>query len=140
MTRTEDSPQGQGRESAGTPHDRPGNGFVFNQPSAVVLLYLGGFLFAGVPTVCGVVMAYLWRREPGSPWALTHHIYMIRTFWLAVLALVLGLGLSVVWIGPVSVGVVILAFGGLQMIARCIASLNRAQKSVAMPAPRTLLF
>jgi uncharacterized membrane protein len=60
---------------------RDANDFQMNRPTVVSLLYLGSFL-AGITTLIGVVLAYMWKGEAQEPWEESHFRYAIRTFWI----------------------------------------------------------
>ena len=126
--------------------------FRFNPPTLICALYIAAY-FTGISAVIGVVLAYVWRREDNAAWEDTHYIYLIRTFWMAVLGL-LG-GIVVVFAAAVvteratdtsDAGIVaiitglVLAFALVVLLAvRCALSLVNAQRSRPMPRPRTWL-
>ena len=76
----------------------------------------GKFVF-GLPSIVAVIMNYVRRNEAAGTWLEGHFRWQIRTFWFALLWLVvtaivaaplilaLGLGLVVWWIGLVAVGI-----------------------------------
>lgn len=52
-----------------------------NGPTLVGLLYLATY-FTAVSAPVGVVLAYVWRRQPVPEWQRSQFTYLIRTFWL----------------------------------------------------------
>lgn len=117
------------------PHvSRPGEGFDFNRPTIIALLYLASFL-TGVTAIVGVILAYVWRGEGGDPWASSHYTYLIRTFWMGLIGSIVGGILTIVLIGiPMLIAVAI------WLLVRTVMSLINAQKQAPMPDPQTLLF
>lgn len=110
------------------------NGFDFNQPTIINLLYLGSF-FTGVSGLVGIVLAHVWQGENGEDWAQSHFTYMIRTFWIGFVATIISFLLMIVLIGFLLMPVVAIWFG-----VRSVLSLVKAQKREPMPDPETLLF
>ena len=43
-------------------------GFDFNRPTIIALLYLASFL-TGITGLVGLILAYVWKSEPGDEWA-----------------------------------------------------------------------
>lgn len=56
-------------------------GFDMNRPTVISLLYLGSFL-AGITSLIGVILAYVWNGEAHEGWEDSHYRYHIRTFWI----------------------------------------------------------
>ncbi|MFM9852407.1 MAG: DUF4870 family protein [Sphingomonadaceae bacterium] len=111
-----------------------GNGFDFNRPTIVALLYLASFA-VGLTGIVGLVLAYVWKSEPHEAWEATHYSYHIRTFWFGLLGIFIGTVLTLVLIG-----ILILIAVAVWVIVRSVLSLIKAQKREAMPDPQTLLF
>lgn len=109
-------------------------GFEFNRPTIIGLLYAGSYI-TGISGIIGLVLAYVWRSEPNQPWEATHYTYLIRTFWLSIVAVVVGFITLIV-----GIGFVILALIGIWALVRIVLSLVNAQKRLPMPNPETLLF
>ncbi|BDI60056.1 DUF4870 family protein [Qipengyuania nanhaisediminis] len=107
------------------------SGFDFNRPTVVSLLYLGSFL-TGISGLVGIVLAHVWAGEDGENWTRSHYTYLIRTFWIGLIASVLlavtVIGLVLIWLPALWVGV------------RSVMSLIKAQERAPMPDPKTLLF
>lgn len=115
--------------SAPPPPAKAGS-FEFNHPTVIALLYLGSFV-TGITALVGVVLAYVWKDEPGQEdWMQSHYAYLIRTFWIGLIGSVAGVILTVVLIGVF----VLLATAAL-VIVRSIMSLLAAQKRAPMPNP-----
>jgi uncharacterized membrane protein len=55
--------------------------FQLNRPTVVALLYLGGFI-TGITVIIGLVLSYMWQKEPLEPWEASHYRWHIRTFWI----------------------------------------------------------
>lgn len=110
------------------------NGFEFNRPTIVGLLYVASCI-TGVSAIIGVVLAYAWKGEPHQPWEETHYTYLIRTFWIGVIGTVVGV-LTLL----IGVGFLILLGIGIWALVRSVLSLVSAQKREPMKDPETLLF
>lgn len=77
---------------------------------------IAGMFVFGLPSIAAVIMNYVRRREVAGTWLESHFRWQIRTFWFALLwllvtaivaaplLLALGLGVIVWWIGLVAVG------------------------------------
>lgn len=115
------------------PPANPTGGFDFNKPTIIGLLYLASYL-TGVTAVIGVVLAYVWRSEPGEGWEASHYTYLANTFWIGLVGAVIGFVLMIVLIG-----FLVLAAVGVLCLVRVIMSLINAQKKMPMPNPGTLL-
>jgi len=59
------------------------NDFDMNRPTIISLLYLGSFL-AGITSIIGVILAYVWNGESHDSWEDSHYRYHIRTFWIGI--------------------------------------------------------
>lgn len=122
-------------DPANRPGATSGSGFDFNRPTIVGLLYLAVYITGGITGLVGVVLAYIWRGEAHQPWEATHYTYLIRTFWIWVVANILG-GITVI----VGVGFLILGIIWIWWGVRAVMSLINAQKREPMKDPETLLF
>ena len=110
------------------------SGFEFNRPTIVGLLFAASYV-TGVSGIIGVVLAYAWKSESHLPWEETHYTYLIRTFWIVVVASVLGMITLLI-----GVGFLVLLAVGVWGLVRTIMSLINAQKREPMKDPETLLF
>lgn len=116
------------------PPATPVGGFDFNRPTIVGLLYAGS-LITGISGLIGLVLAYVWKGDQHEPWEETHYVYLIRTFWLALAASVVGF-LTIILV----IGIFIMLATCIWVLVRTVLSLVNAQKRAPMPDPRTLLF
>lgn len=116
------------------PEATPVGGFEFNRPTIVGLLYVGSCL-TGVSGIVGLVLAYVWKGEPLQPWEDTHYTYLIRTFWIGLVASLVG-----VFTMLLGIGFLILALTAIWALVRTVMSLVKAQARAPMPDPSTLLF
>lgn len=130
-----DEPQdGQQPQPTSTQPPATAQGFDFNHPTIVSLLYLASFV-VGVTSIVGLVLAYIWKGEPHEAWEESHYQYLIRTFWIGLLGAAIGFVLLVVLIG-----VFVLIAVGVWVIVRAIMSLLNAQKRLPMPNPETWMI
>lgn len=110
------------------------SGFDFNQPTIISLCYLASFV-TGITGLVGIVLAHVWQGENRDNWSASHFSYLIRTFWLGLVASLIATVLSFVLIGFVLFPVIAIWVG-----VRSVMSLLKAQKQEPMPDPETLLF
>ena len=115
------------------PEATPTGGFGFNRPTIIGLLFVGSYL-TGISGLIGLVLAYVWKSEPHQPWVATHYTYLIRTFWLALAAIFIGIITLII-----GIGFLILFAVGIWALVRVILSLVKAQQRAPMPDPMTLL-
>ena len=106
-----------------------------NQPMIVAICYLAGWMTGGVSGIVAVVLAYIWQGENKEEWARSHYTYLVRTFWISLIAGVIGAVLTLVLIG-----FLILMIVPVWVTVRAVVSLLKAQKQEPMPDPNTLLF
>ena len=117
-------------------------------PIVVYALYLAGFFTGGLTALVGLIMAYVLKGDAG-PRAASHYVLQINTFWLATLAYVVTVVLSVMGFPLLflhGAGIVFFVLAGLLAAAatiwfavRCIIGLVRAVQGNAYPDPRTWL-
>lgn len=107
----------------------PGGGFDLNRPTIISLLYLSSF-FVGVTGIVALVLAIIWKGEPGAPWMSSHYQYHINTFIIGLVGSIIGALLTLVLIG-----FLILLAVAVLVIVRCVKSLIAAQRHEAMPNP-----
>jgi len=69
---------------------------VIGLTSAVTIV--GAFVF-GVPSIIAVVMNYIYQSEVRGTWLESHFRWQIRTFWFALLWVVIGIPLTLVVVG-----------------------------------------
>ncbi len=94
----------------------------------VYILYLAE-LVVGITGLIGVIMAYV-NRSDAPDWLASHYRFQIRTFWIGLLYLVVGIVLCFIVIG-----VVVLVFWMIWMIIRCAKGLKYLSREEAYPDP-----
>jgi uncharacterized membrane protein len=116
--------------------DDTSNDFKMNRPSIISLLYIGSFL-AGITTIIGVILCYVWQKEEHAGWEDSHYRYHIRTFWIGMLYTILAIVGSIFTTILATVGSIFtlfllapLFFGALVIwfAVRAVKSLLAAQK------------
>ncbi len=100
----------------------------------IYVLYLLSF-FAGVTSIVGVVMAYVYRGDAQGS-LVTHYRFQIRTFWLGVLYAFLSSLLLMLF----GVGVLGFAFVAVWIIVRCVKGLRYLDRREPVPDPTTWLW
>jgi uncharacterized membrane protein len=74
-----------------------------NAPAvAVYFLYFGGY-FTGISALAGVIIAHL-KADDADPVLRSHYRFQIRTFWIGLAYLAIGIPLCLVLIGFLIVG------------------------------------
>lgn len=112
-------------------------GFDLNRPTIVALLILLGAL-TGLPTLIGVILAYVWRAEASNaPWEESHFAFHIRGFWITVVAVVLLTVLTVLSFGLLAP---LFALVALWLGVRALVSMVNAQNKAPMPNPDSLFW
>jgi uncharacterized membrane protein len=112
----------------------PASSFDLNKPTIIAGLYALGY-FTGISSIIAVVLAYVWKAEPGQTWEISHYDYHIRTFWGMLIGFAVGFLLLIVLIGfLVCIAVAVWA------VIRIVLSIVNAQKHEPMPNPHTLFF
>jgi len=105
--------------------DDTSNDFKMNRPSIISLLYIGSFL-AGITTIIGVILCYVWQKEEHAGWEDSHYRYHIRTFWIGMLYTILAIVGSIFTLfllAPLFFGALVIWFA-----VRAVKSLLAAQK------------
>jgi uncharacterized membrane protein len=128
---SESTPPPGAQSSAATPPAT--SSFDLNQPTIISLLYLSSFIL-GVTSIVGVVLAYVWKGEPKADWEVSHYVYLINTFWIALIGGVVSVFLMLLLIGFLLLPAVMVL-----VVVRCVLSLINAQKQAPMPNPGTWL-
>jgi uncharacterized membrane protein len=105
-----------------------------NTAKLVYILYLVGLVTGGVTGLVGVVMAYI-NRNDAPEWLQTHYRFQIRTFWIGLLYVFLGMLLAIVLIGYF-----ILLFYVVWLIVRCVKGIQMLDKNEAYPKPTSWMF
>lgn len=102
-------------------------------PGAAMLVYvlmLTSLLFM-VTGIIAVVIAYVYRDEAPA-WLQTHYQLQIRTFWISILYLVLGV---LTWI--LFIGQAILLFWLVWFLVRCIKGIRYLNQRRPYPHPQS---
>lgn len=116
-------------------------------PIVAYALYLGGFLTGGLTPIIGVIIAHA-GKDNASAFVHSHYQFLIRTFWITVLgllvggaALAIGVVLSIILIGIpiVAVASLFLAAVGIWFAVRSVVGLVYAVQNRTYPNPRTWL-
>lgn len=138
-TRTQGSAGEPRRESAGEAGDRrPASaGSDSNRPMVISILYLTS-LVVGLTGLVALILALVWKSEPGEPWEASHYDYHIMTFVLWFAATVLGFVLIFTIIG-IFFGIIVLILAYVWVLVRAIMSMVRASNREPMPNPGTWL-
>ena len=103
------------------------------RPGAAMLVYvliLTSLLFM-VTGIIAVVIAYVYRDEAPA-WLQSHYQLQIRTFWISVLYLVLGM---LTWI--LFIGQAILFFWLVWFLVRCIKGIRYLNQRRPYPDPQS---
>jgi uncharacterized membrane protein len=116
-------------------------------PAVVYGLYLLG-LVNGLTILVGLVIAYA-NRDTAGPKMASHYAFLIRTFWMSLVWVVIA-GVLVLFGGILSiilVGIPILMLGlfiwaviGIWFTVRCIVGLLHLSQGEAYPRPLTWLI
>jgi uncharacterized membrane protein len=130
-------PPGSGATAnPGTVGSGPGaatTSFDLNHPTIISLLYLSSVIL-GVTALVGLVLAYVWKGETHAEWETSDYEYLIRTFWLGLVGMIVSIVLMIVLIG-----FLLMVAVGVLVVVRCVLSLINAQKQMPMPNPQTWL-
>jgi uncharacterized membrane protein len=86
-------------------------------------------LFAGVTAVIAIVIAYVYRSDCPE-WLKSHFDFQIRTFWIGLLYLVVGILTSFI-----GIGVIILVGAAIWLIVRCIKGIKTLDQQLPHPDP-----
>jgi uncharacterized membrane protein len=133
----QEQPQPQPSPSQGYSQQQPPPaatpGFDGNQPTIISLLYISSIVF-GLTGLVAMILAYVWKDKPQAEWEVSHYQYHIRTFWIWLVEVVIGVITSFILIG-----IFILIAAWIHVLVRGIMSLIKAQAREPMPNPETLL-
>jgi len=100
----------------------------------IYILYLAGLVTGGITNVIGVVMAYI-NQDDAPDWLKTHYQFQIRTFWIGLLYLFIGLMLLLVFIGYL-----VFLFNLIWLIIRCVKGMKSLDQKQAHPNPTSWMF
>ena len=99
----------------------------------VYILYLAGFLTV-ITAIIGVIIAYI-KSDTADPVARSHFQFQIRTFWILLLYVALGLALAVV-----GIGVLILLWSLVWSIVRNIKGILALNENKPVADPKSWMF
>ena len=99
----------------------------------IYILYLVGIV-VGLTALVGVVMAYV-NRSDAPGWLASHFDLQIRTFWIGLLYLLVG-----VLLAGVAIGYLILLFWLVWLIVRCAKGMKHVDAGEPYPNPTGWMF
>ena len=99
----------------------------------IYILYLVS-LAVGLTGLIGVIMAYV-NRSDAPEWLSSHYRFQIRTFWIFLLYVIVGIALLFI-----VVGVVVLVLAVIWWIVRCAKGLKYLSREEAYPDPDGWFF
>jgi uncharacterized membrane protein len=121
------------RQQAGPSSPPVAGQFDLNRPTLIALFYIGSVVFGPLAFV-GAVMAYVSRGEQREAWEASHYQYLIRTFWIGFIGIMVSIALFAIFIGIFT----LLGAIGL-VIVRSVTAINLAQKREPVPDPSVWL-
>lgn len=95
----------------------------------VVTAFLSGW-----PSILAVILNYIQRDETRGTYLESHFLWQIRTFWYALLWLIVG-GVLVVTIIGIPLALIIVVVVGLWVLYRMLRGLARLMDGEPMPVP-----
>lgn len=97
-----------------------------------VLLMIG--VVVGVLGIVAVVLASIYKK--GAPeWLHSHYRFQVRTFWIGTVLMIVGV-VTLYFL----VGYLVLLFGFVWVVMRCVKGMRLLAKSEAHPNPSEWLF
>lgn len=99
----------------------------------VYVLFLMGIMMV-VTAPLGVLIAHL-RQRHAEEWVQSHFVFQIRTFWLSVVILAVGLALAMYLLGYL-----IITLWMVWSVGRAANGIRYLLDDQPMPAPRSWLF
>jgi uncharacterized membrane protein len=101
--------------------------------TVIYVLYLAGIVIPVTPII-GVIMAYIYRDD--APFQLrTHYHFQIRTFWIGLLYIAVGVVTTAIFIG-----FLILLFWLVWYVVRCVKGIKLLSEGRPHPDPMTWWF
>jgi uncharacterized membrane protein len=122
-----------GRADNAGPAARPPMISDYGLALVVYVLYLVGFL-TGVSAVIGLIIAWI-QIDRADPVSRTHFRFQIRTFWIGLLYLVVG-----VITLHIAIGVVVLLWWVVWTALRCVKGLLALNAGEPIADPESWLF
>ena len=111
----------------------PDNEAKAQNAKIIYILYLVGIVF-GITGIVGVVMAYI-NKDDAPDWLKSHYQFQIRTFWIGLLYLVVGIILTMVLIC-----ILVLIFWCVWLIIRCVKGMKALDAKEPHPNPTGWMF
>lgn len=99
----------------------------------VYILYLVS-LVVGITGIVGLVMAYV-KQGDAPEWVQTHYRFQIRTFWIGLLYMAIGLVTAVILIG-----FLVWLFAVVWLIVRCVKGMQEISRGEARANVTTWLW
>ena len=99
----------------------------------IYLLYLASF-FIGITGLVGLVMAYV-NRGKSEAWIESHYTWLIRTFWIALVASLVSMVLVLV-----GIGILLMVAIAIWIIVRCVIGLQKVSRGEAIANPDSWLI
>jgi uncharacterized membrane protein len=99
----------------------------------IYILYLVG-LVMGITALVGLVMAYIYRDDAPA-WLRTHYRFQIRTFWIGLIYLVVGILTT-----PIVIGFFVLVFWLIWLVVRCVKGIKLVDEGRAQTDVETWWF
>ena len=99
----------------------------------IYILYLVGAVLP-IATLVGVIMAYIYRAD-APDWVYSHYRFQIRTFWIGMLYVLIGIVLL-----PLVIGFLVLLLEVVWVIVRTIIGVQHLERGDAHPNPGTWMF
>jgi uncharacterized membrane protein len=104
-----------------------------NTAKVVYLLFLVN-IFIQFLGIIGVIIAYV-HKSDAPTWLQSHYQFQIRTFWIGLLYLFIGVILA-----TVAIGYFILLFWVIWVIVRCVKGMKYLDQNQPHPNPTSWLF
>ena len=99
----------------------------------VYILYLAS-LIVGITAIIGVIIAYVYRGG-AAEWVQSHYRFQIRTFWIGLLYMAIGLVTAVILIG-----FLVWLFAVVWLIVRCVKGMQEISRGEARANVTTWLW
>lgn len=119
------------------PVDYVGDAFSGRDPAKsamlIYILYVAGLAVAVTPLI-GIVLAYMYRGQM-TGWLESHAIFIIRTFWIAILYFVLASILTLFLIG-----FLLYLLIAIWLIIRCVKGMQALSRDEPIADPRAWVF
>jgi uncharacterized membrane protein len=95
----------------------------------VYVLYLAGFAFGGLPTIIGIVIAYINRGKAGG-FVESHYTWLIRTFWIGILYSLIAFILAFI-----AIGFLLMIAAAVWAIVRLVKGIMALNRNEPIPDP-----